>query len=206
MDKRIYSRIVNICIALAIISAMLYGRASAAGKGWIVVSVIAVAGLVSVCAYFSATWNESAERPREREPSLEYALTAVPKTEEIVASEYSDMTMPVFVHNYSGMVVRHREMLMQRDSFERLCNLLLSEVAWHAQSEQQLHVGDTIDRITRAEAEMELVVISRAAGGTMFFKIRTARPSSSRAKGRPARQPTTDQVFDWVDLTSSMPA
>ena len=213
MEKRIYNRIVNICIGVAIIAVLLYGRAAAAGKGWIAISFIAASGIVSVCVYFLALSNESRVQRTNGPAKPSELLIAesphlVPEFTSFAAQRLRNMTHArvryllrhqEILRRQEEMVLRE-EMLLHPDSFNRLCNVLLSEAAWHAKDSEP--IADTIERITRAEAEMELIVISRAPSGTIFFKIRSGRPKGTR----PDRPQIVEQVFDWVDATSSAPA
>jgi|ERR1700720_2502998 len=206
MEKRVYSRTVNVCIGVAIISVLLYGRAAAASKGWIAISFIAVAGVVSVGVYFLALSNESRDDPGELliigPPPLvpEFTSLAAQRLRAMSSARVHYLLRHQEILRRQEEMCLREEMLLHPDSFNRLCRLLLSEAAWHAKDSEP--IADTIERITRTEAEMELIVISKSPSGTIFFKIRSGRPKGTR----PDRPQIIEQVFDWVDATSSAPA
>jgi hypothetical protein len=186
---------------------MLYGRAVSFGIGWISIVLIAAAGLVSIYLYFC--YPASLPGEPVREPRALLTPFEPLERRELALRALSTLTTKTyfshgFVHSCERAVVtspRQTDLSLHSASFERLCNLVISELAWHAQYER--HFEEALDRITRQpEAELELVIISRATTGTISFKIRPY--SSSRGKpSRAERHPLPGQVFDWVDSTST---
>src|SRR2546428_651293 len=121
MEKRVYSRIVNVCISVAIIAVLLYGRAATVGKGWIAVSFIAASGLVSVCVYFLALSSESrvgkANEPTE--PSELLTVEAdhlVPEFTSLAAQHWlAAQHLRALSRTRVHYILRHQEILRRQE-------------------------------------------------------------------------------------------
>lgn len=191
MDPRVYDRIINTCVLLVVLSALVFERA---GRfGWLVGMVAIIAGVATVCVYFvnqsrnrsretgiddSKTENHDESSDKPNQPTVGDMLSSAENT---ATEPHEHFGMPVFLpEESSNFVVRttmHRHLQQRHYRYVYLAAKVQSP-----ESRFVDHVVEIVDKLCTTKGGRSLEFVLSPDGSFVIRQTRRAPDWSQPAQ------------------------